>query len=110
MSLPICVSPYTGQWVDAVRAFNQRIAASGQEFPESPSPNWMPDLEVFLAIEGDAVRGGDILRRQRFWIAGEEIDVAHYRLPLSEGVVDRRYATLGLRLVRDALAREPRLY
>jgi hypothetical protein len=29
---------------------------------------------------------------------------------LSEGVVDRRYATLGLRLVRDALAREPNLY
>ena len=35
---------------------------------------------------------------------------AHYRLPLSEGVIDRSYAMLGLRLVRDALAREPRLY
>ena len=35
---------------------------------------------------------------------------AHYRLPLSEGIVNRAYATLGLRMVRDALAREPRLY
>ena len=34
----------------------------------------------------------------------------HYRLPLSEGAVSRTYATLGLRLVRDALARQPLLY
>src|SRR5262249_20781297 len=27
-----------------------------------------------------------------------------------EGLIDRRYAMLGLRLLRDALAREPRLY
>jgi hypothetical protein len=35
---------------------------------------------------------------------------AHYRLPLSEGIVNRAYAMLGLRMVRDALSREPRLY
>ena len=110
MSPPIRVAPCTDQWVDAVRAFNQRIAASQQQLPETPRPGWMPGMEVFLATEGDAVRGGYILRRQRFWVAGRETSAAHYRLPLSEGVADRRYAGLGLRLVRDALAREPRLY
>jgi hypothetical protein len=110
MSRPIRVAPYTDEWVDAVRAFNQRIAASQQQLPETPRPDWMPRMEVFLAIEDDTVRGGYILRRQRFWAAGQEIAVAHYRLPLSEGVVNREYATLGLRLVRDAVAREPRLY
>jgi hypothetical protein len=110
MSRPIRVAPYTDEWVDAVRAFNQRVAASQQQLPETPRPDWMPRMEVFLAIEDDAVRGGYILRRQRFCAAGQQIAVAHYRLPLSEGVVNREYATLGLRLVRDALAREPRIY
>ena len=56
------------------------------------------------------MRGGYILRRQRFSVSRETVTAAHYRLPLSEGIIDRAYATLGLRLVRDALAREPRLY
>jgi hypothetical protein len=111
MNVSIRVAPFTEEWVDAVRAFNQRIAPSHQELPESPRPaEFMPDSEVYLATEGSAVRGGFVLRRQKFFAAGKEIDAAHYRLPLSEGVVDRTYATLGLRLVRDALAREPRLY
>jgi hypothetical protein len=72
-------------------------------------------MELFVALEdgamgNSAVRGGYILRRQRFFLAGETVSVAHYRLPVSEGLVNRAYATLGLRLVRDALAREPLLY
>jgi hypothetical protein len=98
------------EWVDAVRAFNQRIAASRQQLPETPRPTWMPGMEVYLATEGSAVRGGYILRHQKFFFGGQELAVAHYRLPLSEGVVDRNYAMLGVRLVRDALARQPRLY
>jgi hypothetical protein len=110
MSSVIRVVPFTEEWVDAVRAFNHRIAESRQQLPESPRPAMLPGSEVFLATEGDAVRGGYILRRHKFFAAGRPIEAAHYRLPLSEGVVDRRYATLGLRLVRDAVAREPRLY
>lgn len=36
--------------------------------------------------------------------------MAHYRLPLSEGLVNRAYAALAVRLVRDALSREGMLY
>jgi hypothetical protein len=70
----------------------------------------MPGLELFLAVEEGWVRGGYMLRRQNFSIAGVTVAGAHYRLPVSEGLVNRAYAMLGLRLVRDALAREPRLY
>ena len=70
----------------------------------------MPALELFLAMEENMVRGGYILRRQNFSVRGGTTSAAHYRLPLSEGVINRSYATLGLRMVRDALAREPRLY
>ncbi|HJZ99816.1 MAG TPA: hypothetical protein VKE70_25080 [Candidatus Solibacter sp.] len=110
MSSPIRVAPYTPEWVDAVRAFNRRIAASRQQLPETPHIDWMPGMQTFLAIEGSEVRGGYILRRQCFYARGEEETVSHYRLPLSEGVADRRYAMLGLKLLRDALAREPKLY
>jgi hypothetical protein len=118
MSLEIVA--YTQEMVAAVREFNQRLLAGGgllaggaladQQFPETPSPGWMPGMELFLAVEGSMVRGGYILRRQSFSISGATLPVAHYRLPLSEGIVNRSYAMLGLRMVRDALSREPRLY
>ena len=112
MSLEIL--PYSQDAVPAVREFNQRLLAGGapadQQFPETPDPGWMPGMELFLAVEGSLVRGGYILRRQVFSSGRDSVPAAHYRLPLSEGIVNRAYATLGLRMVRDALAREPRLY
>ena len=111
MSLRIV--PYTADHVAAVREFNRRLAPQGLDelqFPETPRPDSLPGMELFVAVEEGAVRGGYILRRQQFRVMGEDVPVAHYRLPLSEGVIDRKYAMLGLRLVRDALARQPRLY
>jgi hypothetical protein len=108
------ILPYTRDRIPAVQAFNQRLGASGipadQRFPETPAPGWMPGMKLFLAVEGPSVRGGYMLRRQSFWVGGEMVQAAHYRLPLSEGLIDRAYSMLGLRMVRDALVREPRLY
>ena len=112
--MAIEIVPYLPAHQAAVRRFNQRLAAAGAEpemrFPETPEPGWLPGMELFVAVEGDEVRGGYILRRQSFSLGGAMEAAAHYRLPLSEGLVNRAYATLALRLVRDALAREPRLY
>jgi hypothetical protein len=121
--MSIHIVPYTAGHVAAVREFNRRVIvdapAEDLQFPENPDPGWLPGMELFVALEdgaiGDgarngAVRGGYILRRQQFSVSGETVPVAHYRLPISEGLVNRAYATLGLRLVRDALAREPLLY
>ena len=108
------ILPYTADAAPAVRDFNARLRAGGapadQQFPEPADPDLIPGSELFVAVEDGKVRGGYILRRQRFTAGGAEVTAAHYRLPLSEGIVDRTYAMLGLRLVRDALAREPRLY
>jgi hypothetical protein len=112
--MPLRILPYAPEAVPAVREFNQRLLAGGavadRQFPETPHPGWMPGMELFLATDDNVVRGGYILRRQNFSIAGATVPAAHYRLPLSEGVVNRAYAMLGLRMVRDALSREPRLY
>jgi hypothetical protein len=108
------ILPYTVERIAGVQAFNARLDAHGvaadQRFPETPDPGWMPGMELFLAVDGDAVRGGYILRRQKFQVNGEMVQAAHYRLPLSEGIIDRAHSMLGLRMVRDAMAREPRLY
>jgi len=67
-------------------------------------------MELYVVKDDDAVRGGYILRRHTFFVSRETQIAAHYRLPVSEGVIDRNYTSLGLRLVRDALARRSRLY
>jgi hypothetical protein len=112
--MAIRIAPYTRESVQAVREFNLRLKNGGapadQQFPETPDPGWLPDMHLFLALEDASVRGGYILRRQRFFVSRETICADHYRLPLSEGVVDRAHASLALRLVRDALVRQPRLY
>src|SRR5262249_10034953 len=53
---------------------------------------------------------GYILRPQTFSFRGELQRVAHFRLPLSEGIVNKSYARLGPLLVRSALQKEPLLY
>ncbi|MEO8131186.1 MAG: hypothetical protein ABI822_29080, partial [Bryobacteraceae bacterium] len=100
----MAIRPFTEEWTGAVRDFNARMAGSGFEYPLTPSP------DHFLALEDAQMRGGYILRRQRFWIQGKAKEVAHYRLPLSEGIRDRAYASLGIQLVRHALKQQPLLY
>ena len=112
--MPLEIVAYTPESVPAVREFNRRLLDGGipadQTFPETPDPGWMPGMHLYIAKDIKAVRGGYILRRQTFFVSRETIYAEHYRLPLSEGVIDRSHAMLGLRLVRDALARQPRLY
>jgi hypothetical protein len=100
----IAIRPFTQEWAGAVRDFNWRIASSGFLFPGEADPNY------FIAVDGDAVRGGYVLRHQKFWFHGEPRDVAHYQLPLSEGIVNKAYVSLGMQLLRHALKQQPMLY
>jgi hypothetical protein len=114
------VQTFTPHLAPEVAAFNQRLRAGGvgYQFPEQPTSQWLPkragfhlSQEYFLAVEdGGTVRGGYILKRQDFMIHGFRRPVAFYHLPLSEGLIDRRFAALGLRLLTDALKREPALF
>lgn len=123
--MPISIQAYSAPLVPAVRAFNERIATSDGAFPfpESPIPGWLaptgPDhsrdasvyQEMFAATdETGAVRGGYVLKHQLFAVAGDIRSIGFYRSPVSEGIADRRYATLGAMLLRDALRRQPLLF
>jgi hypothetical protein len=115
--LGIRVEPYTLPYVDAVRAFNGRLTARravpGFLLDETPPSSGDPPLrkEHFLAVEtGGEVRGGFMLQRQTFSIGGQLASVANYQAPISEGIADRRYAYLGMLMVKEALRHDPLLF
>lgn len=116
--MAVRIEPYLDHHIDAVVDFNARLEARGVEagfrLEASPRPAWLapegdmlPNQEYFLAVDAGAIRGGYALKHQRFLLAGEEETVGFYRAPLSEGLVDKRFAMTGALLVRDALARRP---
>jgi len=112
--MPFEIRPFSAEWRPAVRDFNARLdaagAAAGMRLPDDPCAEMLTGSETYLAVEDGMVRGGYTLRPQPFWLLGQTRCVAHLRLPVSEGIVDRRYAMLGSLLVRSALQKEPRLF
>jgi hypothetical protein len=123
------IVPYIADHEEAVRQFNARIDAGiiaekldrnlyNTRFPTSVTSIWLPqragcDLyqECFVAIDASSiVRGGYMLKHQPFLWKGNPAELVTYQIPISEGIVDRKYAILGLNLYRDALRRHPQLW
>jgi hypothetical protein len=118
--MPIEVVPYTQEWVEAVLAFNARMRAGGTVWGWYPSPvdEWLPERagrktwrEHWLAVEDGAfVRGAFALKPHEWSVRGAKQLVTDWQGPVTEGVISRRYNTLGLRLLREMLKRYPLLY
>jgi hypothetical protein len=118
--MAIRIEPLTKDLVPAVKEFNQRLEAGGchaYQFPESEIPLWLPRIEdrkiyqeYFAAVEDDSVRGAYILKHQEFSFRGRILSIGFFHLPISEGIVNRAYGGLGLRLLLDALRRQPYLF
>ena len=116
----LSIVPYTSEWRRAVREFNGRLFAGGLDetlaFPETPSAEFSTDpaepiwQEFFLAVDGDAVRGGYFLTHEPWLCQQKPITVGNYRLPISEGLVDQKYAGIALAIMRHALKRQPYIY
>lgn len=112
--MPIEIVPFSAELRSVVREFNGRLDAAGVEeglrLPADPHAEMLPGSQSYLALEDGVVRGGYTLRPQKFSFRGEIRCVAHYRLPVSEGIIDKRFALVGALLLRDALQKEPLLY
>jgi len=118
--MAIRIEPLTKDLIPAVREFNRRLEAGGchaYQFPESEIPLWLPRIEnrriyqeYFAAVEDDSVRGAYILKHQEFSFRGRILSIGFFHLPISEGIVNRAYGSLGLRLLLDALRRQPYLF
>jgi hypothetical protein len=119
--MAIVIQPYTPHCVPAVAAFNRRLLDGGVarafQFPETNVPAWLPQRpgrriyqEFYVAAEDSVVRGAYILKFQDFSIAGRIEPIAYYHLPISEGIVDRSYSSVGVQMLRSALKAHPRLF
>jgi hypothetical protein len=120
--LALTIQPYRQEHERAVEDFNRRLRSGGAEpdlvFYEKAQPRWLPPHEngsmvneFFLALDDGKVRGGYALKCQDFAFAdGSVHNVGYYHHPLSEGIVDKRYAVVGGLLLRDAMQRSSLLY
>jgi hypothetical protein len=102
-----------------IREFNARIAANdgGFTFPTHPRELGVPAsagarlwTEMWVARDELAVRGGFLLKHERLLNNGSEVPVGNFQLPLSEGIVDRRFAMVGLSLLQRASKESTALY
>lgn len=119
--MPIRIVPFAAEHIPEVRRFNERLQAGGAPpeyvFFETPEPAWLPRRnsnlifnELFLALDGAAVRGTYALKRQPFRVRGETRTLGFYHHPFSEGIVARAYSMVGALLLNDALRRQPLTY
>jgi hypothetical protein len=104
---------------EGIREFNSRLEKAGVTFafPVGSSDLMQKDAGVdapyqaaYVLSDGSAVRGGYILKYEQVFVGGQSFPVGNYQLPLSEGIVDRKYAMVGVQLIKDALGRQSRLY
>jgi hypothetical protein len=124
--MPLAIQPYRPEHEPAVAEFNQRLRAAGEDenmvFYKSSEPRWLPRTaesriynEFFVATDngpdGMKIRGGYALKTQDFLFPdGQVHSIGYYHHPLSEGIVDKAYAAVGMLLLRDAMQRAPLLY
>ncbi len=95
-----------------IREFNARLSAGGEVFqlpatlaelatPAAPGAAlW---TEAWVAREERAVRGGFLLKHEWLITPQARIEVGNLQLPLSEGIIERRYAMVGLTIVHQAV-------
>ena len=120
--MPIRVESYSSRYLDSIRALNRRFCSAGvpEDFrlpeqadvydPGSPFEA-LPTLPVvkrqFLVLDGDIVRGGFMLQDQQFCLRGRNVWVTNIQMPLTEGLVDRRYGHLAILMIQAVLKRTP---
>lgn len=106
---------------EAVKAFNGRLLAGGASdehlFSEVAEPVWLPRREhaelyneLYLALDGEDVRGAYALKHQPFKLGTQLMRIGYLHHPVSEAIVERRYAAVGPYLVQDAARRCPQLF
>lgn len=118
--MSIDIRPATANDVTGIRSFNERLdkGDAGFQFPETPRslgveqaaghPVWH---ELFVASDGAFIRAGFALKRELISRPSREaIEIWNYQIPLSEGIINKSFAMLGIKLLQDAMARHDRLY
>ena len=105
-------TPFRTEHFAAVRDFNERMRAGNADTafllpvePRETSADGPIQLQQFIALDGAGVHGGVIEMDQPGWLEGRAIRALNYQSPLSEGILDRRYGMVAVRMVKFMEAR-----
>lgn len=108
------IIPYPEDLESAVGRFNRRLVDSGKgefTFPKSHrdrNSHAAVSRAYFVAVDdSEEVRGGYILRKQPFLKREQPFEHSFLKLPVSEGVINGRYASVGIELLQDVSKRSP---
>ena len=107
--MPMQIVPFTEIHRSAVEAFNRRMtagnAASDFRLPTNPISTFPDNGSTinwthYVVVDGEEVRGGVLKMDQPGWLNGQEVRAINFQSPLSEGIVNPKYAVVGIQLVR----------
>ena len=113
------IESYEKRFIPAVKAFNQRLeeagVLSGYRFSETPEEPMPPDdfrliRNQYLVVDGENVHGGYLMQVQPFYIAGKMRVAANCQLPISEGLINKKYLYVGMLMLRAAIQQYPLLF
>src|SRR5688572_30419087 len=115
--MPLRIEVYEARHRPMAQAFNTRLREAAANSPvllgATPS-SFLPDSplssEARIVLDDEGVRGGYVLQWRGFWSSGKRHRVCAFQSPVSEGIIDRKYAIVGLTMVRHALSVNPLLY
>jgi hypothetical protein len=119
--MSITIAPYSENDIPAVKDFNRRLQAGGAPpdyvFSESHIPKWLPRTpdaliynEFYLALQDGAVRGTYVLKHQSFSFYGHLRRVVYLHHPFSEGIIDKKYAQVGMQILMHVIRNHPLLF
>src|SRR6476661_1439020 len=108
---------YEPRHISMALAFNARMRAGGvdprfllQDSPPLFDPDSPLSTQAWVAADAGEIRGGYLLQWRAFSIHGEIRRVCAYQTPISEGIIDRKFAGVGALMIRHALSVNPLIY
>lgn len=113
------IEPFTSDHTSAAEKLNERLREGGIEpgffLPETaPAPYGSPvdgfEKLQFAVLDQDQLRGGCLLQRQLFQLGGEPAWITNCQMPITEGIVNPRFASVGVRLIRQLQGTHPELF
>jgi len=115
---PLTMALLGAEHLDSIRAFNRRISEGGWGEYQLPSTTRLFDessgtpvvWEGWLVLEGETVRGGYLLKRQDFSYFGDLRPTGSYQISVSEGVIDKRFLSVSMKMATHAVSKDPLLF
>ena len=116
--MALSIIPYTAEFEAAVERFNRRMSEGGAaadfgipaHAPISGSAELVQAVPHLAVDEEQEVRGGVIMLEHPGWVNGKTETVLNLQSPLSEGIIDPKYAMTAVQLIRFAVKRTPFVY